>query len=203
MNNIDLILEDVPLVAILRGLTVERAVDVVSVLIESGIRLIEVPLNSPQPFQSIEKICTHHEGKAIFGAGTVLSAEQVDRLKDVGGTLVVSPHTDCSLIEHSLSKGLVPVPGFYTASEAMTALRAGANYLKFFPADLQIYRSLRAILPKQAKVVAVGGVRAETLSQWSHVVGFGVGSALFHPNDSLDDIHQKASTFVSAARSWS
>ena len=126
----------------------------------------------------------------------------MDRLKDVGGTLVVSPHTDSSLIEHTLSKGLIPVPGFYTASEAMTALRAGAKYLKFFPADQQIFRSVRAILPEQAKVVAVGGIQIDTLSSWSHVVGFGVGSALFRPNDSLDEIHEKASRFVAAARSW-
>ena len=202
MLDLESILEDVPIVAILRGIKKERAVDIATVLIECGIRLIEVPLNSPEPFKSIEKMCVHHEGNAIFGAGTVLHSEQVDRLQEVGGTLVVSPHTDCTLIEHSLSKGLIPIPGFYTASEAMTALRAGARYLKFFPADQQIYRSLRAILPARAKVVAVGGIQPDTLSSWSHIVGFGVGSALFRPGDSLDSIRTKADIFVNAVRSW-
>ena len=202
MKAIDTILEDIPIVAILRGVQVERSVDVASVLIECGIRLIEVPLNSPEPFKSIEQMCVQHEGKAIFGAGTVLHIEQVDRLKDAGGTLVVSPHTDSALIEHSLSKNLVPIPGFYTASEAMAALKSGANYLKFFPADQKIYHALRAILPTHAKVVAVGGIQTNTLSTWSHIVGFGVGSALFRPSDSLEEIHQKASHFVDAVRGW-
>ena len=202
MNTMDSILGDVPIIAILRGLKVERSVDVASVLIECGIRLIEVPLNSPDPFTSIEKMCSHHEGKAIFGAGTVLSTDQVDRIKDAGGTLVVSPHTDRAIIERSLSKGLIPVPGFYTASEAMTALNSGASYLKFFPADQKIFRALCAILPTRANVIAVGGIQPETLSTWSHIAGFGVGSALFRPDDSLEVIHHKATRFVAAVRGW-
>ena len=202
MNTVSARLKEAPIVAILRGVTVERSADVASVLIECGIRLIEVPLNSPQPFKSIEKMCTHFEGKAIFGAGTVTTADQVDRIKDVGGTLVVSPHTDRTLIERSLKNGLEPIPGFYTATEAMNAINFGAQYLKFFPANLQIFHALKAILPNRAKVIAVGGIKTETLSEWTQIVGFGVGSALFRPEDSLDEIYKKASRFVHAVRGW-
>lgn len=198
MKEIDEALNSVPIVAILRGLTPDRALDVANVLIESGIRLIEVPLNSPTPFESIRKMCTTLEGKAIFGAGTVLRMEDVDKLVDVGAKLVVSPHTDPEIIAYSLQKDMYPIPGFYTPTEAITALKSGATYLKFFPADQKLFAATRAILPKRAKVIAVGGIHPETVGMWSGVVGFGVGSALFRPSDSLDEIQMKTSRFVAS-----
>jgi len=200
MSTIDEILQQVPVVAILRGLQPERAIDVASVLIECGIRLIEVPLNSPSPFLSIQRMCQHHQGKAIFGAGTVFNTEEIDRLVDIGARLVVSPHTDAHLIQHSLQREMIPVPGFYTPTEAIQALHAGATYLKLFPANQQIYSATRAILPKTAKVIAVGGIDRESVRTWQDVVGFGVGSALFRPSDSLDEIHNKAIRFVQATQ---
>ena len=135
-----------------------------------------------------------------FGAGTVRTKSEVQQIRDVGGTLVVSPHTDVDLIEYTRELSLVSIPGFYTATEAMNALSAGASYLKFFPADLTIYRSLKAILPQNAKVIAVGGIQPESIPSWSGVSGFGIGSALFRPTDTLKDIYTKANRLTQLVR---
>ena len=186
----------IPIVAILRGLQPERAKDVAAVLIEQGIRLIEVPLNSPNPLKSIETMVLHFGEQAIFGAGTVINSNDVQKISDVGGKLIVSPHCDPAIINACLVRDLIPIPGFFTATEAFTALHSGAKYLKFFPAQRDIYKAIKAVLPPSAAVIAVGGIQGNNLSIWNDVAGFGVGSAIFRPGDSLEEIAQKTKRFI-------
>ncbi len=190
-----------PLIAILRGLTPQEACAVGTVLIDAGITQIEVPLNSPDPFDSIKQLADRFGGQAIIGAGTVLTTDQVDQLAEAGGEIVVSPNTDPEVIKHSKSKGMLSYPGVFTPSECFAALKAGANGLKLFPAELigpSGLKAMRAVLPADVPTYAVGGVSADNMRAWldAGITGFGIGSSLFKPGRTPGEVSQIAKAFV-------
>ncbi len=191
------------LIAILRGLETNNALPVAGTLVEAGFRIIEVPLNSPEPLSSIEVIAQQHGQTAIVGAGTVLTVGQVDAVADVGGRIIVSPNMNPDVGRAAAARGLYWCPGVMTPSEAFAALDLGASVLKFFPAELvppAAIAALRAVLPKDAVVAAVGGITPETMAPYhaAGVDGYGLGSALFKPSYALDDIGRRARAFTSA-----
>jgi 2-dehydro-3-deoxyphosphogalactonate aldolase len=197
------LLTELPLVAILRGVTPARIEGVATALFEAGLRAIEVPLNSPEPFKSIEILAKTFGSRCLTGAGTVLEAGDVDRLADAGGTLLVTPNTDPAVIARGVQKKMVVMPGFYTPSEAFTAIKAGARILKLFPASTggtAHLKALLAVLPKDMPVYAVGGVGAGNMTEWRQAgaVGFGLGSELFKPDFSDADIVARARKSVAA-----
>ncbi|WP_293876206.1 MULTISPECIES: 2-dehydro-3-deoxy-6-phosphogalactonate aldolase [unclassified Sphingomonas] len=194
-----------PLVAVLRGLTPAEAEGVGDALVEAGFTLLEVPLNSPDPLASIAAMAKRYAGRAIVGAGTVLTADDVAAVADAGGTLIVSPNTDPAVIRASVARGLIALPGYYTPSEGFAALAAGAHGLKLFPAEgaaPAFLKAQRAVLPKTTKVLAVGGITPETMPAWAAAGadGFGLGSNLYRAGKSAADVARDAATFVSAAK---
>lgn len=196
-------LQHLPLVAILRGLTPTEAEPVAHTLYQAGFRLIEVPLNSPDPFTSIARIRQCLPDDALVGAGTVLEASDVSRLQDIGGELVVMPHADTSVISAAKALGLICMPGIVTPTEALAALKAGANALKLFPAELvtpAIMKAMRPILPKGTRLFPVGGITPDTMAPFlaTGASGFGLGSALYSPGVSLAQLSRQAECFVAA-----
>ena len=196
-------LQHLPLVAILRGLTPTEAEPVAHTLYQAGFRLIEVPLNSPDPFTSIARIRQCLPDDALVGAGTVLEASDVSRLQDIGGELVVMPHADTSVISAAKALGLICMPGIVTPTEAFAALKAGADALKLFPAELvspAIMKAMRPILPKGTRLFPVGGITPDTMSPFlaTGASGFGLGSALYSPGVSLAQLSRQAECFVAA-----
>ena len=192
-----------PLIAILRGLTPAEAEAIGTALIEEGITLIEVPLNSPDPLTSIEKLATRFSHQAIIGAGTVLSTADVRAVHASGGQLIVSPNTNLEVIRASKTLDLLSAPGVFTASEAFAALDAGADVLKLFPGELMTplaVKALSAVLPQTARMVLVGGVSTETPAHYaaSPLAGLGIGSSLYKPGDQAADVRLKAKAFVQA-----
>ena len=192
-----------PLIAILRGLKPNEAVDIASVLIDAGITTIEVPTNSPDPFESIAKIVKTFGDKAVIGAGTVLTCDHVDSVANAGGTLVVSPNCDVDVIAHTKARGLQIWPGVFTPTEVFAALHAGADGLKLFPGSMagpSGLNAMRAILPVGTKVYAVGGAGPENFGEWINASadGFGLGSALYKPGMSAADVAKNAATIVAA-----
>ena len=182
-------LRECPLVAILRGIAPHEAEAMGDALVAAGIRLIEVPLNSPAPLASIEALAMRLGDRAMIGAGTVTASAEVVAVRDAGGRLIVSPNADEEVIVETVQAGLVSLPGFFTASEAFTALRAGAHALKLFPAEgaqPAMLKALRAVLPLETPVLPVGGITPELLSLWleAGAAGFGLGSALYRKGDS-------------------
>jgi 2-dehydro-3-deoxyphosphogalactonate aldolase len=199
-------LADCPLVAILRGLEPGEAVRVGEALVAAGIRIIEVPLNSPEPFHSIRALADALQGRALVGAGTVLDTLSVARVKDAGGRLVVAPNTDAQVISAAVNAGMVAAPGYFTPSEAFTALGAGAQALKLFPAEAAspaVLKAQRAVLPKGVPVLVVGGVQPDRMRPWieAGANGFGLGSGLFAPGRSADEVHERALAYVAGVRS--
>lgn len=197
---------DVPLVGILRGVTPERVVSVGNTLYEAGIRMIEVPLNSPDPFASIAALVACNRSDWIIGAGTVLTVDDARRTQAAGGRLVVAPNCDPEVIGFCIAAGLTVMPGFVTPTEAFQAIKAGARQLKLFPAASlgpKYLQALLAVLPRDARVFPVGGVGAPSIPDWraAGAAGFGLGSELFRPEYTLTDIEQRAKTLVEAARS--
>ncbi|KAF7597820.1 MAG: 2-dehydro-3-deoxy-6-phosphogalactonate aldolase [Candidatus Dactylopiibacterium carminicum] len=198
-------MQSLPLVAILRGLPPEDAEAAAQTLLEAGFRLIEVPLNSPDPFTSIATMRQVLPPEVLVGASTVMSAAQVRQLADIGADLMVTPHTDPVLIAAAKAAGLVSLPGFFTPSEAFAALAAGATALKLFPAEQAgpaTVKALRAVLPASARVLPVGGVSPETLATWraAGVAGFGLGSALYGKGTTVAELGERARRFVAAWR---
>jgi 2-dehydro-3-deoxyphosphogalactonate aldolase len=192
-----------PLVAILRGVTHERVVEIAQALYDTGIRAIEVPLNSPEPFKSIKALSATFGARCLCGAGTVLSADDVLRVREAGGNLIVSPNVNAAVI--AAARGLTVMPGFATASEAFAAIEAGATHLKLFPAmtyGAGHIKALKAVLPKTMPVYAVGGIGAGQVSEWvqAGADGFGFGSELFRPDYTLTDIAKRATLLVEALR---
>ena len=190
-----------PLVAIIRGVRPDEAVAVGDALLEAGIRIIEVPLNSPDPFASIERLVRHAGGRATIGAGTVLDPADVARIADIGGELIVSPHTDPAVIAATVAAGLVSAPGFFTPSEAFAAVRAGAHALKLFPAEAAtpaVLKAQLAVLPKDWPVLVVGGVSPGTMGGWlqAGARGFGLGSGLYTPGLSPAEVGERARAYV-------
>jgi 2-dehydro-3-deoxyphosphogalactonate aldolase len=206
--NPDALLSELPLVAILRGVTPARILGVAGALFEAGIRAIEVPLNSPEPFKSIESLAKTFGDRCLCGAGTVLTVADVDRVAAAGGKLLVTPNTNPHLIARGVEKGLTVMPGFYTPSEGFAAVAAGARYLKLFPAatgGIGHLQAMLAVLPKQIPVYAVGGVGAGNMSEWrkAGAAGFGLGSELFKPDFTDADIAARAQKAVAAFRAAS
>jgi len=190
------------IVAILRGIQPSEAVDLAGVLIECGITKIEVPLNSPDPFDSIGQMARAFGDQALIGAGTVLTVEDVQRVKDVGGELVVSPDCNPGVIAKTKALGMLSYPGVMTPTECFTALRTGADGLKFFPGNLigpSGIKAIRAVLPKGTEVLAVGGAGPENFDNWKEAGadGFGIGSALYKPGNSADEVRVRAQNIVS------
>ena len=202
-------LDQMPLVAILRGVTPDEVVAVGSSLIEAGISIIEVPLNSPEPYDSIKLLATEFGDEALIGAGTVLTAEQAQRVIAAGGKLVVSPNMNPAVIRTTKTLGGLSAPGCLTPTEAFTALDAGADAIKIFPAEMaspKVIKAMRAVLPPDAKLIIVGGVNADNMQDFlaAGANGFGIGSALFKPGRSESEIRTAADGQVAvlhAARS--
>jgi 2-dehydro-3-deoxyphosphogalactonate aldolase len=192
-----------PLVAILRGVTPDAVESIGEALVEAGFSMIEVPLNSPDPLASIERLARRFGDTALIGAGTVLTEAQVAAVKNAGGRLIVSPNTDAAVIAASVSAGLVSLPGYATPSEAFAALAAGATGLKLFPAEAAspaIVKAQRAVFPPETPVLVVGGITPETMTPWHKVgaAGFGLGSALYKPGIAAEEVAGRARAFVSA-----
>jgi len=198
-------LPGLPLVAVLRGVRPDQIVDVAQILFDAGIRIVEVPLNSPDPFVSIEKLSARFGDSCLCGAGTVLTPHEVERVRKAGGRLVVSPNADATVIARTKALGMVSMPGFATATEAFVAIAAGADVLKLFPATTygpSHLRAIKAVLPQSVPVFAVGGVGAAQVGEWlaAGASGFGFGSELFRPAYTLDEIAKRARDLVAALR---
>lgn len=196
-------LQRCPLVAILRGITPADAADVARALVDAGFALIEVPLNSPQPFDSIARIATAVGDAAVIGAGTVTNAGDVARVAAAGGQLVVAPNCDAGVIGAACRAGLAAVPGVFTPSEAFAAIAAGAHALKLFPAEALApagLKAMRAVLPPAMPVLVVGGITPAAMAPWRQAgaAGFGLGSALYQPGLPATDVGARARAFVAA-----
>ncbi|MGF1627734.1 MAG: 2-dehydro-3-deoxy-6-phosphogalactonate aldolase [Alphaproteobacteria bacterium] len=196
-------LERLPLVAILRGVTPEAVVAIGEALVAAGFAVIEVPLNSPRPIDSIRLLAEALGDRALVGAGTVLRAEQVGQVADAGGRLIVMPHADGAVIRAAKAARLYAVPGFATPTEAFSALAAGADALKLFPAEANpppVLKALRAVLPAEVRVLPVGGITPEAMGAYvrAGAGGFGLGSALYKPGMTAAEAGARAERFVSA-----
>ncbi|WP_427963474.1 2-dehydro-3-deoxy-6-phosphogalactonate aldolase [Altererythrobacter sp.] len=199
----DTAFEACPLVAILRGLTPPEAADIGLALVEAGFTLIEVPLNSPEPLSSIGIMQERFGDRAMVGAGTVLSPHDAEAVAGVGGRFVVSPNTHAPTIERTRELGMASLPGYYTVSEAFTALDAGATALKLFPADCTppaMLKAQRAVLPKDTRVLAVGGINKDNMAEWTAAGadGFGLGSILYKPGKTAESVAADARALLSA-----
>jgi 2-dehydro-3-deoxyphosphogalactonate aldolase len=192
-----------PVIAILRGVTPADVVGIGAALIAAGVRLIEVPLNSPDPFASIAALQAEFGGEALIGGGTVLDLASVERLSQTGATLMVAPNADPAVIARAIALGLEPLPGFLTPSEAFAAIAAGARRLKLFPAfsaGAAYLKALREVLPAEVGVWAVGGVEAGNLGGWigAGAEGLALGGSLYRPGNSAADVAAKATQIVAA-----
>ena len=194
-------LDALPLVAILRGLTPEEAVEVGEALLGAGFTCLEVPLNSPRPLESIRLLREALGDRALVGAGTVLTPEAVREVVGAGGQIIISPNADADVIGETVAAGALSMPGVFTATEAFAALKAGAQVLKLFPSEIAGpagLKALRAVLPSGQRLYAVGGVTPETLAHWhsAGASGFGIGGALFKPGMTAADVGARARAFV-------
>ena len=174
-------------------------------LIDEGFRIVEVPLNSPRPFDSIERLARRFGADALIGGGTVLDPADVSRLADVGGKLVVSPNIDTGVIRETVVQGLISAPGYFTPSEAFTALGAGAHALKLFPAEAAsaaVVKAHRAVLPRDVPIVVVGGITPERIGEFraAGADGFGLGGALYQPGFTAAQVAERARGFVAALK---
>ncbi len=189
-----------PLVAIVRGVRPDEILDVAAALHDAGIRIVEVPLNSPDPLVSIERLSVM-AGRIVWGAGTVLTTAKVDAVVAAGGTVVVAPNTDAAVIGRTIEHGAIPLPGIATATDAFAALAAGARYLKLFPAVTygpEHVKALSAVLPAETAVIPVGGVSPANMQAWwaAGARGFGLGSDLFKPGMTPRQVRERADDAV-------
>lgn len=194
-----------PLVAIIRGVTPGDAEAIGRAIFQAGIRIIEVPLNSPEPLESIRILAAALGGEALIGAGTVLTLEDVHQVQKAGGELVVSPNANPELISATVAAGMASCPGYFTPSEAFAALEAGADALKLFPAEgasPSVVKAQRAVLPKDIPLLVVGGIAPDNMGPWQQAgaSGFGLGSGLYKPGQSAEETAAKAKAYVEGAK---
>lgn len=198
-------LSECPLIAIIRGVTPDEAEAVARAIIDAGIRIIEVPLNSPDPLRSIERLSAKFGDRALIGAGTVLMAEEVPNVRAAGGGIIVSPNTNPDVIAASVSEGLVSCPGYFTPTEAFTAIAAGATALKLFPAEAAtptVLKAQRAVILNDIPILVVGGIRPDNMREWldAGANGFGLGGGLYQPGQSPAETGEKARAYVAGLR---
>ncbi len=195
------------LVAILRGITPSEVIAVGSAILDAGIQTIEVPLNSPNPLSSIEKLAKHVGKDALIGAGTVLTPQAVEEVVNVGGKLIVSPNTNTDVVKKSKELGALSFPGFATATEAFAGIEAGADALKLFPAGAQgvdTIKALKSVLPSDRPLFAVGGVNLDNIGDFveAGADGFGLGSNLYKPGETAETIAKRAQQYVAALKQF-
>ncbi len=194
-----------PLIAILRGVKPEQAEAICAALEQAGIAIVEVPLNSPDPIDSVRLLAERFGGRMLIGAGTVMTPEQVAQIAQAGGRLIVTPHADPAVVYAAKSAGLLAVPGFFTPAEAFSLLAAGADALKLFPAEgasPAMLKAMRAVLPPGTRVMPVGGIDATNMAPWLRVgaAGFGLGSSIYKPGDDAAAVGAKARRLIEALR---
>jgi 2-dehydro-3-deoxyphosphogalactonate aldolase len=194
-----------PLIAILRGVRPDEAEPICAALEAAGFAIVEVPLNSPDPVASIRRLAARFGERMLVGAGTVLTPEQVAEIAAAGGRLIVTPHADAAVVREARERGLLACPGIFTPTEAFAMLAAGADALKLFPAEAAsptVLRSLRAVLPSGTQVLPVGGIDAGNMRPWldAGAAGFGVGSSIYRPGDSVEAVAAKAARLLAALR---
>ena len=192
-----------PLIAILRGVKPEEVEAIGEALVEAGFTILEVPMNSPDPLDSIARLARKLEGRAVVGAGTVLRVEDVEAVGAAGGTLIIAPNANVRVIAAAAERGYVALPGIATPTAAFAALEAGAAALKLFPAEAAspaVLKAMRAVLPKDTRVLPVGGITPERMAEWrtAGAAGFGLGSALYAPGMSAADVGARAHGFITA-----
>jgi 2-dehydro-3-deoxyphosphogalactonate aldolase len=205
MTALDAYLLQLPLVAILRGVRPEEVVPIGQALVEAGFAIIEVPLNSPRPLESIERLASSLGAEVLVGAGTVTSPAQVEEVKCAGGRIVVMPHADTRVISAAKSLGMVCIPGIATPTEAFAAIAAGADALKLFPAEMltpPVLKAMLSVLPMGTRLLPVGGITPERMGAFwtAGASGFGLGSALYKPNAGTEEVGRNARAFVLAWR---
>jgi 2-dehydro-3-deoxyphosphogalactonate aldolase len=201
--NFDEAIAQCGIIAILRGITPAEAQDVGTALFEAGVRVVEVPLNSPDPFTTIDKLASGFAGRMVVGAGTVLDPADINLLKSHKGEIAVSPDCNPAVIARAQEAGLVAIPGVFTPTEAFAAIRAGAQHLKLFPAEAAsplTIKAWKAVLPKHVQVFAVGGVTPANMQAWAEAGadGFGIGSNIYRQGMTAGDVAKAAGAFVSA-----
>ncbi|NLQ18899.1 2-dehydro-3-deoxy-6-phosphogalactonate aldolase [Marinomonas sp. M1K-6] len=207
-HSFDAFMQEFPMVAILRGVKPDEVVEHAQVLIETGFRLIEVPLNSPDAFTSIRTLQDKFGEQVLIGAGTVLTMAQLTELVATGAKLMVCPHTDVELIKAAKVAGLYAMPGFFTASEAFAALHAGADAVKLFPAEalptINVVKALGAVIPAETWLCPVGGVTPDNVADYLNVGarGFGLGSALYKKGQSVETTKANAEAFMAAWKTY-
>lgn len=199
-------LQQCPLVAILRGVKPEEVAAIGKALEQKGIAIVEVPLNSPRPMESIALLARAFGDRLLIGAGTVMTEGQVAHIAAAGGRIIVTPHADAAIVRAAKQQGLLAMPGFFTPAEAFAMLAAGADALKLFPAEaasLAALRAMRAVLPSGTAVLPVGGIDASNMAAWKEAgaAGFGIGSGIYKPGDSPEAVAAKAHRLVSALQS--
>lgn len=190
-----------PLVAIIRGVTPNEVEAIGEALVAGGVRIVEVPLNSPDPLESIRRLSRRLGDRALVGAGTVLTTDHVRQVAEAGGRIVVSPNTDTEVIRATVAAGMISSPGYFTPSEAFAALHAGAHALKLFPAEgasPTVLKAQRAVLPKDLPILAVGGILPDNMRPWldAGADGFGLGGGIYKPGQSAEDTVDRAKAYV-------
>jgi 2-dehydro-3-deoxyphosphogalactonate aldolase len=205
IDRLKLYLDECPLIAILRGVTPDEAVDIGNAVFDSGIRIIEVPLNSPDPLKSIELLSGHFGDRALVGAGTVLKIHEVSDVRAVGGRLIVSPSTKRDVIEATASEGLISAPGYFTPSEAFEAIDAGATALKLFPAEgasPSLLKAQLAVLPRDVPIIPVGGIKPDNMQPWlaAGASGFGLGGGLYQAGQTPEVTATRARAYIAGIR---
>ena len=205
LDQLRVYLDECPLIAIIRGVTPDEVETVAEAIFEAGIRIIEVPLNSPDPLASIERLAASLGERALIGGGTVLKPGQVADVRAAGGRLIVSPNTNPDVIAAAASDGLVCCPGYFTPSEAFAALKAGATALKLFPAEAAspaVLKAQLAVLPKDVPIIVVGGIKPDNMQPWleAGATGFGLGGGLYTAGQSAEVSSHKARAYVAGLR---
>ncbi len=199
-------LNKVPVVAIIRGVQPDEVNEIGAAILEAGIGVIEVPLNSPEPFKSIANLSKSLGEQCVIGCGTLVTQEHVQRVADAGGKIAVTPSTEPAIIKQCIDLGMTPMPGWATPTEAFAAYQAGARYLKLFPAGTYgagHVKAVQAVLPSDSKILAVGGVGANNAEQWleAGISGFGIGSEIYKAGRSATDVFERSKKIVDTLKS--